>query len=141
MIRGTPRSTRTDPLFPYTTLFRSDSGFQVELRGEAAKGGVVDLRGSDADPQRSGQDRDIAAVAPQGDDAGRVHRRLMQIGENAVLLDLLLQQPGCLSGQEKIMELPIAAGGAVGRDHDLAGGVGTVDHPDIVPAIARKSDV
>src|SRR3546814_12720493 len=62
----------------------------------------------------------------------------MQIGENAVLLDLLLQQPGCLSGQEKIMELPIAAGGAVGRDHDLAGGVDTVEHPDIVPAIARQ---
>src|SRR3546814_13414158 len=62
----------------------------------------------------------------------------MQIGENAVLLDLLLQQPGCLSGQEKIMELPIAAGGAVGRDHDLAGGVDTVEHPDIVPAIASQ---
>src|SRR3546814_10971923 len=62
----------------------------------------------------------------------------MQIGENAVLLDLRLQQPGCLSGQEKIMELPIAAGGAVGRDHDLAGGVDTVEHPDIVPAIARQ---
>src|SRR3546814_19407722 len=25
MIRRPPRSTRTDPLFPYTTLFRSDS--------------------------------------------------------------------------------------------------------------------
>src|SRR3546814_5217607 len=24
MLRGPPRSTRTDPLFPYTTLFRSD---------------------------------------------------------------------------------------------------------------------
>src|SRR3546814_3727776 len=26
MIRRTPRSTRTDTLFPYTTLFRSDRG-------------------------------------------------------------------------------------------------------------------
>src|SRR3546814_18530323 len=26
MIRGPPRSTRTDPLFPYTTLFRSWGG-------------------------------------------------------------------------------------------------------------------
>src|SRR3546814_7310527 len=26
MIRRPPRSTRTDPLFPYTTLFRSDRG-------------------------------------------------------------------------------------------------------------------
>src|SRR3546814_1058479 len=37
MIRRPPRSTRTDTLFPYTTLFRSD-GFTDEL----AKG-VVDL--------------------------------------------------------------------------------------------------
>src|SRR3546814_6599469 len=28
MIRGPPRSTRTDTLFPYTTLFRSDEGTQ-----------------------------------------------------------------------------------------------------------------
>src|SRR3546814_11704920 len=27
MIRRPPRSTRTDTLFPYTTLFRSESGF------------------------------------------------------------------------------------------------------------------
>src|SRR3546814_11707136 len=26
MIRRPPRSTRTDPLFPYTTLFRSEGG-------------------------------------------------------------------------------------------------------------------
>src|SRR3546814_20549759 len=29
MIRRPPRSTRTDTLFPYTTLFRSDQGWQV----------------------------------------------------------------------------------------------------------------
>src|SRR3546814_4145679 len=28
MIRRPPRSTRTDTLFPYTTLFRSDRGFR-----------------------------------------------------------------------------------------------------------------
>src|SRR3546814_4618159 len=29
MIRRPPRSTRTDTLFPYTTLFRSDSGLGI----------------------------------------------------------------------------------------------------------------
>src|SRR3546814_11803297 len=29
MIRRPPRSTRTDTLFPYTTLFRSDAGLLV----------------------------------------------------------------------------------------------------------------
>src|SRR3546814_1858621 len=30
MIRRPPRSTRTDPLFPYTTLFRSLKGYGIE---------------------------------------------------------------------------------------------------------------
>src|SRR3546814_8837982 len=33
MIRRPPRSTRTDTLFPYTTLFRSESGCQPEQIG------------------------------------------------------------------------------------------------------------
>src|SRR3546814_7043122 len=37
MIRRPPRSTRTDTLFPYTTLFRSFAGDRV-----AARGGRVD---------------------------------------------------------------------------------------------------
>src|SRR3546814_19110950 len=32
MIRRPPRSTRTDTLFPYTTLFRSDGGARDRLR-------------------------------------------------------------------------------------------------------------
>src|SRR3546814_18745405 len=31
MIRRPPRSTRTDTLFPYTTLFRSDAGDSLAL--------------------------------------------------------------------------------------------------------------
>src|SRR3546814_12282394 len=34
MIRRPPRSTRTDTLFPYTTLFRS--GLKTRLEGESA---------------------------------------------------------------------------------------------------------
>src|SRR3546814_11093876 len=35
MIRRPPRSTRTDTLFPYTTLFRSDSNMTALLAGVA----------------------------------------------------------------------------------------------------------
>src|SRR3546814_10864610 len=52
MIRRHPRSTRTDTLFPYTTLFRS-TGLATRLEGAgiaaAVVGGVVeelDLRGA-----------------------------------------------------------------------------------------------
>src|SRR3546814_6696078 len=47
MIRRPPRSTRTDTLFPYTTLFRSEgrrgsagSGARARHRGVAAHGGA-----------------------------------------------------------------------------------------------------
>src|SRR3546814_17196740 len=36
MIRRPPRSTRTDTLFPYTTLFRSAGLLNAELHGEGA---------------------------------------------------------------------------------------------------------
>src|SRR3546814_12284281 len=36
MIRRPPRSTRTDTLFPYTTLFRS--GFELEAQAKIADG-------------------------------------------------------------------------------------------------------
>src|SRR3546814_8402606 len=47
MIRRPPRSTRTDTLFPYTTLFRSNpSTMQVGLRGDGRVffyNGAVDI--------------------------------------------------------------------------------------------------
>src|SRR3546814_5864891 len=36
MIRRPPRSTRTDTLFPYTTLFRSEQGRQARRRARGA---------------------------------------------------------------------------------------------------------
>src|SRR3546814_12135655 len=44
MIRRPPRSTRTDTLFPYTTLFRSGDGALGEVEqpgGEAQEGGLA----------------------------------------------------------------------------------------------------
>src|SRR3546814_5441997 len=37
MIRRPPRSTRTDTLFPYTTLFRSDGGISAAVEHVPAK--------------------------------------------------------------------------------------------------------
>src|SRR3546814_6793984 len=42
MIRRPPRSTRTDTLFPYTTLFRSAKAAAVDLLGIAV--GIVAVR-------------------------------------------------------------------------------------------------
>src|SRR3546814_16445101 len=39
MIRRPPRSTRTDTLFPYTTLFRSPGGAPGHIRGIVSENG------------------------------------------------------------------------------------------------------
>src|SRR3546814_7562341 len=44
MIRRPPRSTRTDTLFPYTTLFRSGSHVGAAVRVAGADRGNVDRR-------------------------------------------------------------------------------------------------
>src|SRR3546814_12869227 len=58
MIRRPPRSTRTDTLFPYTTLFRS----VVDLRAPGDGLAVGDLRGADV-----GVDLELAAHAVDDD--------------------------------------------------------------------------
>src|SRR3546814_5334017 len=41
MIRRPPRATRTDTLFPYTTLFRSEEAEMAERRGVRGEGHLV----------------------------------------------------------------------------------------------------
>src|SRR3546814_9845494 len=66
MIRRPPRSTRTDTLFPYTTLFRSELGRARRDDGRAAAVG--------AHLDRADAGRRQAALRPQGAGAGRRRR-------------------------------------------------------------------
>src|SRR3546814_10279034 len=53
MIRRPPRSTRTDTLFPYTTLFRSGGACPSPLTWIARAGGhIVTIRGVERPPHR-----------------------------------------------------------------------------------------
>src|SRR3546814_19904821 len=55
MIRRPPRSTRTDTLFPYTTLFRSHAG-----REKPSQEGVAGAHlGDRLDPRRLGADAEL----------------------------------------------------------------------------------
>src|SRR3546814_10453296 len=49
MIRRPPRSTRTDTLFPYTTLFRSDDGRHPVVRADLQEFGLELVAGADVD--------------------------------------------------------------------------------------------
>src|SRR3546814_4194292 len=75
MIRRPPRSTRTDTLFPYTTLFRSAGGLAVlvEQAADGAAGSVVhagNAAGTDGDELLLGE-------------AGAGHRRQQGGAEHA----------------------------------------------------------
>src|SRR3546814_1544714 len=72
MIRRPPRSTRTDTLFPYTTLFRSPCGWRPPPTGRRSSpgsglGGLVDPLGEGVPRQRGALDahRELHD-APQG---------------------------------------------------------------------------
>src|SRR3546814_18977357 len=81
MIRRPPRSTRTDTLFPYTTLFRSQG--HAEAEGEAAEDGAgpaearrqvegaPDVDGAAQHQSLGGDDRD-GGGEHSGAQAGRV---------------------------------------------------------------------
>src|SRR3546814_11346287 len=61
MIRRPPRSTRTDTLFPYTTLFRSERSFwaeQVRALSDTRQCVTLDMPGHGASGWRDGLDLD-----------------------------------------------------------------------------------
>src|SRR3546814_4164951 len=73
MIRRPPRPTRTDTLFPYTTLFRSALSEQVgRSRGGGPAGIGVDLPDAPGDPP--GPSRRLSDLR-HGARAGTGHRR------------------------------------------------------------------
>src|SRR3546814_972455 len=71
MIRRPPRSTRTDTLFPYTTLFRSAGEREGAGDEEAGGGGAEQVPGSrHAGPGRQAQ----ARASREGRQHGRARR-------------------------------------------------------------------
>src|SRR3546814_20737152 len=62
MLRRPPRSTRTDTLFPYTTLFRSI------LRGDEGEGIAGERAGDRLALDRAGRRGDVTVEVAAGDD-------------------------------------------------------------------------
>src|SRR3546814_14134679 len=110
MIRRPPRSTRTDPLLPYTTLFLSFSGL---FAGDgwavvsASPERLVSVRGDVVET------RPIAGTRPRfdGDDDGARIRELVghpkARAEHVILADLERNDLGrvCLAGSVEVDEL------------------------------------
>src|SRR3546814_9450161 len=84
MIRRPPRSTRTDTLFPYTTLFRSIH-FNYKWALAAAEAGADCLR---INPGNIGSDKKVSEVIA----CARHHGVPIRIGVNAGSLEAELQE-------------------------------------------------
>src|SRR3546814_13965108 len=127
MIRRPPRSTRTDTLFPYTTLFRSDQALVAALgRGHQAVAGGRGVAGLDAVDGRVAPQQQVAVAL--GDRADRE------------FLDLVVAV-----GLGKIPRKRAAKQGQVARAGIVAvgGPAGGVDEVGVIQAqlLDRKSGV
>src|SRR3546814_15946648 len=72
MIRRPPRSTRTDTLFPYTTLFRSTAAARAGPRTDLQAGGVLSRCRAHGEqlPLRAGTGRQLPAPGRRDPAAG-----------------------------------------------------------------------
>src|SRR3546814_12445895 len=86
MIRRPPRSTRTDTLFPYTSLFRSEHGAHHHEAGKRRKEDIVERQLEHPRNDGEGDDKDGKAVdqaragihlevGPAGSEPGESRRR------------------------------------------------------------------
>src|SRR3546814_4732152 len=87
MIRRPPRSTRTDTLFPYTTLFRSD--FAALALHQLERLGLQPA--FDAPPERLERAADMQAVAIEPDRARRGRRPVDRSEEHTSELQSLMR--------------------------------------------------
>src|SRR3546814_20224320 len=75
MIRRPPRSTRTDTLFPYTTLFRSEAAAIAQhamrfLQGRGDVGDVADAEGDRIGVEELVGKGQLLGILPGPDEAG-----------------------------------------------------------------------
>src|SRR3546814_13938206 len=97
MIRRPPRSTRTDTLFPYTTLFRSTRVARGPAQGA---GDGAQQRGQARHPQDALRQADQDA---DGGTAGAVSRfRLYYLGLSALFAAALAAEIGSESCRERV---------------------------------------
>src|SRR3546814_13437291 len=81
MIRRPPRSTRTDTLFPYTTLFRSDQLRQDDGAGHVGDQAPPSLEHGELGVRRHDQDVGAHGDLETGTEGGTVERGALRDGE------------------------------------------------------------
>src|SRR3546814_17518902 len=110
MIRRPPRSTRTDTLFPYTTLFRSIKARAADAEGDARRAALGYAAALDAAPAN-----ELVAI--------RTYRAAMEAGDTALVDRALgvLERSGVAPQDRALLRLACAVAAqdeqAVTRGH------------------------
>src|SRR3546814_7838176 len=89
MLRRPPRSTRTDTLFPYTTLFRSNG---TAHRGEATRRAVDQLSRQRRSESGSAGRRRAHTADPGGATRSEEHTSELQVTNAHLVCRLLLEK-------------------------------------------------
>src|SRR3546814_8914535 len=113
MIRRPPRSTRTDTLFPYTTLFRS-SPYRAASRSASRRRITLASAHVDVAPEAHGRGAGIEPPRRHDEHAvvvGRGDRRVVVVGDNRAGFGDRLQTVEGLDEAEGL------AGDEIGRAH------------------------
>src|SRR3546814_8140672 len=93
MIRRPPRSTRTDTLFPYTTLFRSD--LAAKRRAGERNGGIASLPKSIGAQLGKGEGGPLLVAVHQQEVAARKRARHREVDGKGRLADTALSVSDC----------------------------------------------
>src|SRR3546814_9851065 len=106
MIRRPPRSTRTDTLFPYTTLFRSIKARAADAEGDARRAALGYAAALDAAPAN-----ELVAI--------RTYRAAMEAGDTALVDRALgvLERSGVAPQDSALWRL---AGAVAAQDDEAA---------------------
>src|SRR3546814_1453078 len=97
MIRRPPRSTRTDTLFPYTTLFRSPGDREKKMTKAAASNAdiaLIDLEDAVATGEKANARALPAAFLKAQADTSRLWVRLNPLDSEYARADLAAVMPG-----------------------------------------------
>src|SRR3546814_9030620 len=112
MIRRPPRSTRTDTLFPYTTLFRSEASWAP---GAASRAWLArSLRALDADLRAHGSQ----LLVLKGDSDTQLQRLIDASGAVAVYWNRLYE-PACIA-RDRVIKATLHEHGVAVSNHNAA---------------------
>src|SRR3546814_11088339 len=99
MIRRPPRSTRTDTLFPYTTLFRSKPLIRTFFQGDAIEAGAEDASDVMASPSTFWADANRGLTLPWTLAASIV------LGVFLMLTRMILGSEGAMANSDHVVEI------------------------------------